>query len=377
MTIKTCKTAVRASTLLAAIALSGGVFADGISESFEGKTVGDTLTTSAITGLIGNGTYATGGAATAPAVGYPIPTATGHSKALEIAGTVTYTESGTPSTGASQVDFMFKVEPTDELEDPSGNDIRVALAVGTNAANTTTAPIKLWCKTTSSGAAQWVDLNSAVETGSWMRATLVLDYDNNKCSVSLNGDPALNGTDKWFYFANNGGTYVSSITMVGSTMVDDLVVSHTALTNYEIPGGDTTVATSGQGSNVTYDYINKYGVTVAEATSTTPLNVESGMSVADKFEAGLDPKSDTKFELQTMTVASATAATVKFPGNNPAANYDVIVSANKNATTTDSGISVAISDVDGAQTEAGEQIKKAELTLPADANLLYIKLKTK
>jgi hypothetical protein len=45
MTIKTCKTAVRASTLLAAIALSGGAFATGgLSESFEGKTVGASMT---------------------------------------------------------------------------------------------------------------------------------------------------------------------------------------------------------------------------------------------------------------------------------------------------------------------------------------------
>ena len=368
MTIKTCKTAVRASALLAAIALSGGAFADeGISEQFEGASFNEKLT--------GNGEIKTA-TVTEPTVGYPISGA--HTKALEIAGTVTYAEGSAPATtGASQVDFMFKVEPTDELEDPTGNDIRVALAVGTNDIGTTTAPIKLWCKTTSDGTADWVDLAPAVTTGAWVRATLVLDYSNSVCSVSLNGDPVLNGTDKWFCFANNGGSYISSITMVGSTMVDDLKVSHEALTDYEIPGGEATVAASGQGCNVTYDYINKYGVTVAEATSTTPLNVESGMSVADKFEAGLDPTSATKFELQTMTVASATAATVKFPGNNDAANYDVIVSANKNATTTDSGISVAISDVDGAQTEAGEQIKKAELTLPADANLLYIKLKTK
>ena len=363
MTIKTCKTAVRASAVLAAIALSGGAFATGgISESFEGKTVGETLTTSTISGLTGNGTYASGGAETAPAAGFPIPGASGHATALEIAGTVTYTEGGTPATKASQVDFMFKVEPTDELENPTGDDIRVALAVGTNAANTTTAPIKLWCKTTSGGSADWVDLASAVTTGSWMRATLVLDYDNSKCSVSLNGDPVLNGSDKWFYFANNGGDYVASITMVGSTMVDDLVVTHTALTNYEIPGGNTAVANAG---GVTYDYINKYGVTVEQAQSSTPLNAESGMTVADKFVAGLDPKSATKFELKTMTPTSATSATVTSPGNN-ASGYTVKVTVPKTSTTT-SFTTVS----DAGMVTATEKLNSVEVTLPEN-DLAYI-----
>lgn len=374
MTIKTCKTAVRASAVLAAIVMSGGAFADGISESFEGKTVGDTLTTSTISGLAGNGTYASGGAETAPAAGYPIQNASGHATALEIAGTVTYTESGTPTTGASQVDFMFKVEPTDELENPSGEDIRVALAVGTNDANTTTAPIKLWCATTDGGTADWVTLNSAVETGSWMRATLVLDYTGHKCSVSLNGNPALNGTGKWFYFANNSGTYVASITMVGSTMVDDLVVTHTALNSYEIPGGDAKVAASGQGSNVTYEYINKYGVTVEQATNSTYTCAGSGMTVAQKFDAGLNPTSDTKFEMQTMTSTSATAATITFPGNNGAAGYEVIATADAAGT----GAVLDTAEITpGAANASGEKINSAAFSKLPDNELIYFHLKTK
>ena len=373
MTIKTCKTAVRASTLLAAIALSGGAFADGgISESFEGKTVGETLTTSTISGLTGNGTYASGGAETAPAAGFPIPDASGHATALEIAGTVTYTEGGSPATKASQVDFMFKVEPTDELEDPTGSDIRVALAVGTNAANTTTAPIKLWCKTASEGAAAWVDLASAVTTGSWMRATLVLDYDNSKCSVSLNGDPVLNGTDKWFYFANNGGSYVASITMVGSTMVDDLVVTHTALNSYTPTGGDATITPAGTSVAVDYAYINKYGVTTNQVVTDAVVNETSGMKVSEKFVAGLDPTSDTKFELLTMTPVSETSATVTFPGNKTS-GYTVSVSENANGSSPISTVTTGFGDA--GTTAANEQINSATVTLPADKPLLYINVK--
>ena len=370
MTLKTYKTAVRASAVLAAIVMSGGAFADGISESFEGKSVGQTLTTSEILGLTGNGTYASGGADPAPAAGFPIPGASGHATALEIAGTVTYAEGSAPAqTGASQVDFMFKVEPTDELENPTGDDIRVALAVGTNAANTTTAPIKLWCKTTSGGSADWVDLAPAVTTGSWMRATLVLDYDNSKCSVSLNGDPVLNGTDKWFYFANNGGTYVSSITMVGSTMVDDLVVTHTALDSYEPAGSDATITPAGTSVAVDYGYINKYGVTADQVASDAVVNETSGMKISEKFVAGLDPKSDTKFELKTMTTTKE-SVTVTFPGMHAAGSYSVKV-------TTKGGTPVASATSTHTSSE-GEGQNSATVLIPSENQdqLLYFTVET-
>jgi len=366
MTIKTCKTAVRASAVLAAFALSGGAFAtEGISEQFEGESYNAKLT--------GNGTIATA-TVTEPRVGYPISGGT-HTKALEIAGTVTYAEGSAPAaTGASQVDFMFKVEPTDELEDPTGDDIRVALAVGTNDVGTTTAPIKLWCKETSGGTAGWVVLAPTVTTGSWVRATLVLDYDHNKCSVSLNGDPALNDGDKWFYFANNGGSYVASITMVGSTLVDDFLVTHTALNTYAVPGGNTTVAASGQGSAVTYEYINKYGVTVAQATDSTYTCADSGMTVAQKFEAGLNPTSDTKFEMQSMTASSATSATITFPGNNGASRYQVTATSDKAGTGT---VLDTATITTGAANESGETINSAAFSALPDQDVIYFHLKTK
>ena len=371
MTIKTLKTAACAGALMSAVAWSGGAFAAGASGdsySFEGGS--GTLSE---TGLSGNGTYATVTPGE-PTVGYPLTNAN-HLTVLEIAGTVTYTNDvsgGAPSSNASQVDFMFKVEPTDELEDPSGDDIRVALAVGTNDVGTTTAPIKLWCKTASDGAAAWVDLASAVTTGSWVRATLVLDYSAHKCSVSLNGDPVLNDGDKWFFFANNGGSYVASITMVGSTQVDDLMVSHTALNSYEIPGGNTTVPGVPAGSPVTYADLNKYGVTVADAVADNDISGCGAGKISEKITAGLDPKSATKFELLTMTPVSETSATVTFPGNKES-GYTVTVSENADGSEPLSSVSTGFGDA--GTTEANEQINSATVTLPADKTLLYINVK--
>ena len=369
MTIKTYKTAVRASAFLAVLALSGGAFATaGISQSFEESEVGTAAAT--VDGKFsGNGAVANATLPAATGMGYPISGT--HEKALEIAGTVTYSEENgaLASAGASMVDFMFKVEPTDELEDPTGEGIKVALAVGTNDVVNETAPIKLWCKTTSSGSAGWVDLAPAVPTGSWMRATLVLDYANSKCSVALNGSPALNNGDKWFYFVTSEGNYVSSITMVGSTLVDDFVVAHNASESSLAPAGANGAIAGG--SRVTYEYINKYGVTVEQAQSSTPLNAESGMSVADKFAAGLNPKSATKFELKTMTMTSD-SVTVTFPGANDTSKYNVVIHDSNGAEVLPQG------EITKTQSGEGEKTNTQTITIPSDKrdSLLYFTVET-
>ena len=384
MTLKTCKTAVRASTLLAAIALSGGAFADAVAPaSYNFETV-EELGTSPYEVLHGNGTVVADAYAYSARAGQPLPS-DAHTKVLEIAGTVTYTNAGdTAATTSSQVDFMFKVEPTDELENPTDGDIHVALAVGTNNVSAGTAPIKLWCRKVSGDApADWVTLKESVATGSWVRATLVLDYSTTpgRCKVSLDGDPVLNPSaeaaaqgSEWFYFAGTATqNFVKSISMVGSTKVDDLKVSYDALNSYTVPvPANTTIA---DGSTITYDYINKYGVTVAEATSSTPLNAESGMTVAEKFAAGLDPKSATKLELKTMTPSSPTSVAVTFPGNNDS-GYTVFASSDRAGNTPcgDSYKTTTTTPVAGAATAAGEKIQSATLTLPSEGTV-YIHVK--
>ena len=372
MFIKTYEKAVRASAMFAAFALSGGAFAAGAagdSYDFEEGTFASQ------TGLSGNGSIVEA-TYTAPRIGKPMPSS-GSGHVLEIAGTVAYTNSaaaGDITSGSSQVDFMFKVESTDELENPSGNDIHVALAVGTNTPGQVTAPIKLWCKGPTSGAAagsaSWVDLKT-VNTGDWVRATLVLDYTASQCKVSLDGDYI--GT---YHFSGSAEChFVKSITMVGSTKVDELVVSHTAASSYALPGGNTTVAPSGQGSNVTYNYINKYGVTVAQAIDGTYTCADSGMTVAQKFEAGLDPTTNTKFELQTMTMTDANHVSVTFPGTKDSGSYAVKVSTSRDG--------AAVMSVDSINnSKAGDGLNSANvdlstLTAEQQNGVLYFKVETK
>ena len=371
MTLKTYKTAVRASAVLAAIVMSGGAFGAGAlgdSYTFEGVD-GTALADAGLVGLTGNGALKTASYSYAAKTSYPLP-AEEHASVLEIAGTVAYTNVtafDNSANKASQVDFMFKVEPTDEtLEAPGGGDIQVALAVGVTNANGTTAPIQLYCKTTSSGDPGWTTIAANATVGSWMRATLVMDYSDSTCKVSLDSDP-VNGGAKYYFAGTKAQDYVKSVTMVGSTQIDDLVVKNESIATYDpykdSSGHDLTV-TAGS-TPVTVKYLNDYGVTQAQATSNVPLDA-SGMTVEQKYVAGLDPKSGTKFELKTMTPTSTTSAIVTFPGNNNS-GYTVKVMVDG----AQYGDAVTTTTATESSVEGGETLRSATVTLPAD-KLAYI-----
>ena len=364
MTLKTYKKAMCASAILAAVAMSGGAFAAGAagdSYNFESGTF------DLMTGLSGNGSIAD---VTHSATSRPMPAA-GDTKVLEIAGTVVYTNATdfVNSANASQVDFLFKVEPTDELEEITDGSVQVALAVGTNDVGSTTAPIKLWSKETSAGAAGWQTILASATTGSWIRATLVMDYDAGTCKVSFNNDFAATK-----YLANTPSqNYVKSITMVGSTQVDELVITNASLAAYnpykDAEGNDITVPAAGGTVAVTAKYLNDYGIKETEVD--TVKNETSGMTVAEKFVAGLDPNSDTKFELKTMTTTKE-AVTVTFPGMHAAGSYSVKVS------TTKGGTPVASADSTHTSSE-GEGQNSATVDIPSanQDQLLYITVETK
>ena len=358
MTLKTCKRAVCASALMAVAVWSGGAFA-AVSTDFE----------STLDAQFSGGTLGAGGPTSAVA-GFP-GSFENHTQVLAVTGTVTYTDSLTSSSAnASQVDFMFKVEPTDELEDIADDTVQTALAVGVTNGTGTTASINLWCK--DGGVNKWVSLKSDAIVGSWMRATLVLDYSTHKVRVSLDGDPIIlpEATDAWYALANNGAqAFVKTISMVGSTEVDDFVVSHTALNSYTEPfSGDVAIA--GTGKTISYDDLNKYGITVAEATADEDVSDGAGMTISEKLEAGLDPTSATKFELQTMTTTEHQAV-ITFPGANATSSYSVKVKdASNNVITPTTATAIT-------QTGDGEKINTATIDLTGhEDELLYFTVET-
>ena len=365
MFMKTCKTAVCATALMVVAAWSGGAFA-GVAQDFE--TNSDPIT--------GAGGSLGAGGPTTSACGFP-SNFVDHTQVLAITGTVTYSESSSPSnTGISQVDLMFKAEPTDELDSLEG-DVKVALAVVTNSASDVS--LKLWCKATSSAAADWIDIGN-VSSSAWSRATIVLDYGNGDygnglCRVSIDGDPVVKGNvgSDWYtgYFAKGSDTYLNSVTMVGSTEVDDFVVSHTTAASYTEPFSGTAATVDGVA--ISYDALNKYGVTKDEAISNQDLspNQAAGMTVSQKIAAGLNPKSATKFEMKTMAVPSATSATITFPGNN--ASY--VVKATVDAAGTGASLG-EVSYSQGAADANGEKTNTATFSNLPDSDLIYFHLST-
>ena len=362
MSIKAYKTAVCASALMAVVAWSGGAsavvatdFESTLDSQFSGGTLGAGGPTSAVAGYPGN--FGT------------------HAQVLAITGTVEYTEGTSANTGASQVDFMFKAEPTDELELITDNTVKVALAVGPAAEGVASVPVSLWCKADGDSTNSWVTLCS-LENGAWARATLVLDYSNNRCRVSINGDPQITAAaveDAWYAFVNsNSANCLNKVTMVGSTEVDDFVVSHDALAGYSEPfSGTVNVASTGQ--TITYDQLNEYGITVAQAEANADVSDGAGMTISQKLTAGLNPKSATKFEMQTMTATSSSAATITFPGNKGASGYTVTVTADAAGTGT---VLDTATVTPGAANADGETINSAVFSnLPADRDLIYFHLK--
>ena len=362
MFMKTCKTAVCASALMAVAAWSGGAFA-AISQDFESNA----------DGVIGTAGTLGAGVPTS-SCGFPGSFST-HTQVLAITGTVTYTEGTAASSNASQVDFMFKAEPTDELEDITDDAVKVALAVVTNGTSDSNVSLKLWCKAKNAETASWVSLCD-VPSASWARATLVLDYGTERCRVSINGDPQVTESaaqDAWYTFANGKGSenYLNSVTMVGSTEIDDFVVSHTALASYEEPF-DGRVDLASTGKTITYDDLNKYGVTVAQATADADVSDGAGLKISEKIEAGLNPKSATKFEMKTMSTTSASAATITFPGNN--ASYTVTATADADGTGT--VLDTATVSQSATADANGEKTNTATFSNLPDNDLIYFHLKT-
>ena len=317
MFMKTCKTAVCASALMAVAAWSGGAFA-AISQDFESNA----------DGVIGTAGTLGAGVPTS-SCGFPGSFST-HTQVLAITGTVTYTEGTAASSNASQVDFMFKAEPTDELEDITDDAVKVALAVVTNGTSDSNVSLKLWCKAKNAETASWVSLCD-VPSASWARATLVLDYGTERCRVSINGDPQVTESaaqDAWYTFAT--------------------------------------------GKTITYDDLNKYGVTVAQATADADVSDGAGLKISEKIEAGLNPKSATKFEMKTMSTTSASAATITFPGNN--ASYTVTATADADGTGT--VLDTATVSQSATADANGEKTNTATFSNLPDNDLIYFHLKT-
>ena len=299
------------------------------------------------------------------AVGFPITNAD-HDVVFFVEGSVICSNETTTAT-SSVSDFLIYIP---ELSDELGTDeelagAKVAIAAGTELSNNK-IPLMLYC--TNNNDAAWVQI-ATVESNTWLRVTLA--FENNRCRVSLDGEPVVNAFGyaassgnttggPWYNLASTGNNSVQSLSFIGCAKLDDVVIKDSfeenAFPATAVATLDSTV-TGGETETVSYNNLNKWGMTVSDVTNkwNTVLNETSGMTVGQKIACGYDPNSATKFVPVSITKTEADKATIKFPIESTAelGRYKVVLEGG----TADGGKT----EVDGAS-DAGEGLAAINLT---------------
>lgn len=310
-----CKKAMKIAMGVGMVLCATASFAE-VTENFEG-TIGNGWSDGTSAAVVEDNSQYGG----SDSVGYPI--SGDHTKILNVEGEVSCTNSpeGTPTSSIS--DFLiFIPEPSDELDDEGLTDAKIAIAAGTNWVDETTVKLCLYCKAGTAATADWLEIAN-VKTSTWVRVTLV--FENNRCRVSLDGEPVHNGSGyktsaadagsngAWYNLANvPEGTdrSIASLSFIGCAKLDDVVIKDSFAED-----AFTTDATLLAGEKASYNNLNKWGMTVFDVTNkwNTVLNKTSGMKVGEKIACGYDPNSDTKFVPVSITKTEAGQAKIKFP----------------------------------------------------------------
>lgn len=307
------------------------------------------------------------GVPTRPAVGYPIAD-TNHTYVLNVEGSVicSNTTSTTTSTATASVsDFLINIpELSDELEADGLDNAKIAVAAGIKL-DGDEIPLMLYCKAGSATAATWVQI-ATVDSNTWYRVTLV--FQGERCRVSLDGEPVksthgyatYNGSDAngaWYNLANTpsnpSNLAIGSLSFIGCANLDDVVIKD-EFAEDAFPA-DAVAELEGD-ETVRYNDLNKWGWTVADLNGKLgEFVLNTGMTVAQKLECGLDPTTGTKFEPVSITKTSADEATITFPCDDSTkmGRYKIVITGG----TCNNG-----SVVTGATTE-GCEAGRAKITL--------------
>ena len=342
--------------------------ADKVSENFESPaTAGAAVTT--LANWTGSGTItASNYTAAVTSIGRPIGAG---SNVLVVEGRVTRSSVGTTSQKPATVDMMVQiVVPDDALAFPSGtvtDDIQIAVGVDTD------RTLKIYCKN-KSGTAGWYALGTTAYTvGSWHRVSFTFDYGKKLCQVRVDGDPILtangyfsndttaySGKDgSWYTLAKSSALALSSVEVIGSTAIDDLLVKEDDSVNAVLP---TLADASGTTGDVPNTWIEEQGITRAQATEGAALD-SSGMTLAGKYAAGYDVADGKKFGVKTMTL-EGTTATVTFDPANVKTGYTYVLSTSTDKTTWSDATTLT-----AAQAAAGT------VSVTLDAPVKYLQLK--
>lgn len=304
-----CKKAIKIAMGVGMVLCATASFA-AVEQGFESASVGAIN----ISGWSGDGIVTNVAPTYNKPVGAPI-VSDSNSNTLLVEGEVICSNAGSGTSSVS--DFLIYIP---ELSDELGTDelagAKVAIAAGTELFDGK-IPLMLYC--TNNNAAAWVKI-STVESNTWLRVTLV--FENNRCRVSLDGEPVVNTFGyaassgdttggAWYKLAGTGNS-VQSLSFIGCAKLDDVVIKDSFAEDAFLPGAVAEL--EGKNETVSYNNLNKWGMTSDELVAQWSVQVgETGMTVGEKLLCGLDPTTTTKFEPLTITPTGANTATITFP----------------------------------------------------------------
>ena len=334
------KNSVKFFITACAAACAGSVFA-GVGQTFEttssvGTAIKD-VTWSASNPGQWHGDGVVSDASKTVSADYPI-SSSATSKYLTIDGTVVGTNNVDSANNYFLADYLVKlVEPTgillDQSEDDALTGAQIAVAGGTevtggNASTCGTVPVCLYCKTNDS-LVGWVTTDQTVTTGQWHRITLMFHYGSSRCLVAVNGIPAAsacgvanptNTIDRntggaWHKMANNpAANIVKEMKLLGVGSVDEVVIASnsTLPTPNQFATKTANVSFGGVTSKAfTFQQLAKWGTSPSKVGTVAADN--SGLTIAEKLDCGLDPTDGKKFEVQSIAVSSGGTATIVVP----------------------------------------------------------------
>ena len=255
------------------------------------------------------------GSVTNQTVGYTKPTGVGSpintaedKLYLSVEGQVTCT-AATVADKPATVDMMFQIAKPDEaLALPSGettSDIQIALGVDTD------GTLKAYCKNRADVTAWYALGTKQYVEGAWHRVSFTFDYGHKTCQIRLDGEPLMtangyltsdpNGatadTGSWYKLNTTTVQKISSLKVVGSTAIDEVVVKYgEGLGEVQPPLADGNDKTG----EVPNAWLAEQGITREMATGNAPDG--SNMTVADKYKAGFTVADGKKLEITKMAV---------------------------------------------------------------------------
>lgn len=313
-----------------------------VSQKFAQST-GDVATFSDSDGSV---TWAGYGSVTNQTVGYAKPAGVGSpindstdKLYLSVDGHVTCTAATTESKPAT-VDMMIQISRPDEaLALPSGetttDDIQIALGVETD------GTLKAYCKNRA-GVTGWYALGTTeYAEGEWHRVSFTFDYGNGTCQIRLDGEPLMTtdgyltsdpegasaATGSWYKLNTATVQKLSSLKVVGSTAIDEVVVKYgEGLGDVQPPLADIGGSTA---SGVPYQWIAEQGITRAMAEGDAPDG--TGMKIVEKYQAGFDVADGQKLEIKKMTMTTGGAQLV-VPVAQARDGFKNVIEVNKGAT---------------------------------------------